>query len=298
MRVASILPALAAVSLAVVLQASSSQVSTGLDSKSQCSITSSAEFDRPASLNASSLEGSRWTFYPGSPRKPERQGWAIYEPLVARTIGTECPAGSAEFARALSSWQSTRQNPSNGKPLVADGIMGPNSAAALKAEWHLARHHVRRKQAKKSCRIVPREDMVRVDRAYEFRGYERYLRSDVYASYLQMYEAAAEDFPELQSSELLHIASAWRPSGRRANCDGTAIACDCSAHFAGVAIDINVGFLTHSPTDSTQVNREFQSKQAIYHWLLDNAHKYGFVNYTYEPWHWEWQENAEPIGQY
>ncbi len=30
-----------------------------------------------------------------------------------------------------------------------------------------------------------------------------------------------------------------------------------------------------------------------YRWLLANARRFGFVNYVFEPWHWEW--TGEPI---
>jgi LAS superfamily LD-carboxypeptidase LdcB len=29
-----------------------------------------------------------------------------------------------------------------------------------------------------------------------------------------------------------------------------------------------------------------------YQWLVAHAHRYGFVNYPFEPWHWEWTGEA------
>ena len=41
--------------------------------------------------------------------------------------------------------------------------------------------------------------------------------------------------------------------------------------------------------DSTNAyNRLWQSRGPAYRWLVRNAHRYGFVNYIYEPWHWEY----------
>ena len=41
--------------------------------------------------------------------------------------------------------------------------------------------------------------------------------------------------------------------------------------------------------DSTaDPNRLFLSRTVTYRWLLANASRFGFVNYPFEPWHWEW----------
>jgi LAS superfamily LD-carboxypeptidase LdcB len=29
-----------------------------------------------------------------------------------------------------------------------------------------------------------------------------------------------------------------------------------------------------------------------YRWLVANAGRFGFVNYVFEPWHWEWTGEA------
>ena len=31
-----------------------------------------------------------------------------------------------------------------------------------------------------------------------------------------------------------------------------------------------------------------QTQTATYRWLVAYARRYGFVNYVFEPWHWEW----------
>ena len=57
----------------------------------------------------------------------------------------------------------------------------------------------------------------------------------------------------------------------------------------GYAVDLNLGFAPGSRVDSTsQANRLYQTRTDAYRWLVRNAGRYGFVNYVYEPWHWEW----------
>ena len=43
-----------------------------------------------------------------------------------------------------------------------------------------------------------------------------------------------------------------------------------------------------TPESSADPNRLFQSRSAAYRWLVANAARFGFVNYPFEPWHWEW----------
>jgi zinc D-Ala-D-Ala carboxypeptidase len=42
------------------------------------------------------------------------------------------------------------------------------------------------------------------------------------------------------------------------------------------------------PDSTADPNRLFMTRTATYRWLLANAHRFGFVNYPFEPWHWEW----------
>ena len=34
------------------------------------------------------------------------------------------------------------------------------------------------------------------------------------------------------------------------------------------------------------------SRTAVYRWMVANAARFGFVNYPFEPWHWEWTGEA------
>ena len=58
-----------------------------------------------------------------------------------------------------------------------------------------------------------------------------------------------------------------------------------SPHFTGKALDIYVG---GEPVTTKDFNRAIQVKTPVYLWLVKNAEKFGFYNYFYEPWHWEY----------
>ena len=72
------------------------------------------------------------------------------------------------------------------------------------------------------------------------------------------------------------------------NCQGVSRA-SCSAHLTGLAMDLALrpapGHMIDSADD---VNRLYMSYTPAYRWLVANAGKFGFVNYVFEPWHWEW----------
>jgi LAS superfamily LD-carboxypeptidase LdcB len=79
---------------------------------------------------------------------------------------------------------------------------------------------------------------------------------------------------------------------REGNCQGVTRA-RCSAHRTGLAMDIVVGQAAGFPVDSSaDPNRLAMSRSPAYHWLVGNAARYGFVNYVFEPWHWEWTGEA------
>jgi LAS superfamily LD-carboxypeptidase LdcB len=74
----------------------------------------------------------------------------------------------------------------------------------------------------------------------------------------------------------------------QANCNGL-VRARCSAHRTGLAMDVYLGSAPGFDADSSaDANRLWQSRTATYRWLVANARRYGFVNYAFEPWHWEW----------
>jgi D-alanyl-D-alanine carboxypeptidase len=251
-------------------------------------------FVAAASANARSLDVSSWMFSAGTGEKPEGPGWRAYVPLVARTLGTACAPASAGFAQALSDWQGRNS-------LTADGIMGRDTAAKLKEDWQAKRTHLTR-----PCIELQKANAMAVPKEAVGDDSDRRLQADALSAYRRLLAAAKLEQPALfQTPAILLIASAWRdPADDKASCtrnpgpcNGTAKAVTCSAHWSGRALDLNLGFLPGAdPTDSTYANRLHQSQTAAYAWMLDNAGRFGFVNYYYEPWHWEWQGDGATAG--
>jgi hypothetical protein len=244
-----------------------------------------------AQANTQSLNTSPWMFSAGTDEKPEGPGWEAYVPVVMRTLGTACGPTSAAFAEALSDWQKTHGLP-------ADGMMSRDTAAKLKEGWQAKRAHLTRP----ACIELPRSRTVAIPADARWDDADRRLQAAVLAAYERLLATAKRERPDLfQTRDILTAASAWRdPADDKASCtanpgpcNGTAKAVTCSAHWSGRAVDLNLGFLPGSdPTDSTYANRLRQSHGAAYAWMLDNAARFGFVNYYYEPWHWEWQGDS------
>jgi LAS superfamily LD-carboxypeptidase LdcB len=68
----------------------------------------------------------------------------------------------------------------------------------------------------------------------------------------------------------------------------------CSPHRTGLALDLVVGAAPGFTVDSSaDPNRLHMSQTPAYLWMVKNAGRFGFVNYVFEPWHWEYVE--EPI---
>jgi LAS superfamily LD-carboxypeptidase LdcB len=72
------------------------------------------------------------------------------------------------------------------------------------------------------------------------------------------------------------------------NCQGI-VRATCSAHRTGLAMDFYLGSAPgFAPDSSDDANRLTISRSPAYRWLVANAAHFGFVNYPFEPWHWEW----------
>jgi hypothetical protein len=249
-------------------------------------------FAAAARANAAGLKTSPWMFSAGSAAKPEGPGWEAYVPAVQHTLAIRCGADTGAFAQALSAWQAAHG-------LTPDGRMSRAAAQQLKADWQARRAHVAR-----PCIALSHGQTDALPAGARYDNRDARLQRQTLAAYLSMLAAARAEQPELfMASKPLLAVSPWRdPAADRAACartpglcNGTAKTAGCSAHWSGRAIDINLGFAPGGdPTDSTYANRLFQSKTPLYAWLLDNAGRFGFVNYYYEPWHWEWQGDKMP----
>lgn len=244
---------------------------------------------RAARTNALSQRALIW-----SPFGRPEFGWEIYGPQIAREVGTVCPSDSAGFAQALANWQSANR-------LYVDGLVTPATFEVLKARWHARRPYVSLR-AQGVCPDPPPPGRLAVARVEEgYRGKVVMLRPAALDALRRMQAAArAEDPAIARDPQMLTIFSAYRDPAADAaqcategNCDGVARA-RCSAHRTGLAVDLVVGNAPGYPVDSSAVpNRLFMSRTPAYRWMVANAGRFGFVNYVFEPWHWEYVR--EPI---
>jgi zinc D-Ala-D-Ala carboxypeptidase len=217
-------------------------------------------------------------------------GWAFYEPLVANEIGTECPAASPGFAKALAQWQSAHG-------MSAAGVMNALTLSSMSRLWQSRRPFVL--ASRQHCPDPPSEQsLARATVTESYGGKEIQLRPDALNAYRQLV-AAARAAGVLRSSNLLAIFSAFRSSSydaercaREQNCNGV-VRATCSAHRTAYAMDVYLGAAPgYMPDSSADANRLFISKSATYRWLVKNAARFGFVNYPFEPWHWEFVGTA------
>lgn len=244
-------------------------------------------YDRAARANAASL-----TTLPLDPFGKPEIGWAIYAPAIAHEARTGCPADTPAFAWALAYWQSRHG-------LTPHGAVDPPTFAAMKGDWQRARPFVRLREGgvcpdppKVLETLTPEES--RTDEPVQ-------LRPDALAALRRMVAAARRENAEIAADpRLLTVFSGFRDPAADAarcsaqqNCQGL-VRAECSAHRTGLAVDLYLGAEPGFAADSSDsANRLYQTKTTAYRWLVANAGRFGFVNYVYEPWHWEWT-GAQP----
>jgi D-alanyl-D-alanine carboxypeptidase len=228
--------------------------------------------------------------------RPE-QGWRIYEPQVAATIGTTCAGDTKRFAASVAKWQSRNR-------LRVTGAVDTQTISVMKRQWQDARPFIQR-FASGTCPAAAHDhDLAAIGRKEGWLGKEGQLDARALDALRRMVAAARAADPRIKADpHLLTIVSAYRSPdydaarcAAGANCNGIAKA-RCSAHRTGTAVDLFVGAAPgHSPVDSADANRLYQSRTPTYRWLVKNAARFGFVNYVFEPWHWEWvgEPSASP----
>lgn len=235
-----------------------------------------------AEANSGSLGTLAWTPF----GRPET-GWEIYVPMIQSEIRTACPAASEGFAAALAAWQWSHG-------LDGDGVMSEPVFVSLKTAVQTRRAFVRF-TALGTCPETP--DLITAARTEEgYGGKQVWMRPRALEAYRRMVAAARAEVPEIAADPRnLTIFSGYRsPSVDAArcqaegNCDGVARA-RCSAHRTGLAADVYVGQAPgYAPDSTADPNRLLMTRTPAYRWLLANARRFGFVNYPFEPWHWEW----------
>ncbi len=241
-------------------------------------------WEKAARINASSLHQLPW-----APFGRQEIGWETYAPIIAREIGTRCAPDTPGFAKAVAAWQAK-----NGHQ--PDGLISELSFVAMKGEVQ-GRRPIVLLRAEGVCASPARPDQLAPSVAGEgYGGKAIELRHGAFAAYRRMVAAAKTEDPRIaEDPRNLQIFSGFRSPAYDAarcaaqgNCDGIARA-TCSPHRTGLAMDLFVGAAPGYPPDSSaDVNRLHMTKTPSYQWLLANAHRFGFVNYPFEPWHWEW----------
>ncbi len=249
-------------------------------------------FQQAAQRNAVDIDTLAFSPY----RRPET-GWRTYAPRVAVEIGTTCAFESQGFANALAGWQAARRLP-------ATGVMDAATFEVMRVRWHLMRPFVILNRTV-GCPPAPPAAALTIARPEEvYGGKAIQVRADALASYRRMIaDARRADAAIARDVNALRIFSGYRsPESEQARCLEPG-GCDnvsrapCSAHRTGLAFDIVVGAGPGGRVDSTEnANRLAQSQSPAYRWMVRNAARYGFVNYVFEPWHWEWSPPEQRGG--
>lgn len=241
-----------------------------------------AEYGSAAQANAASIDTLSFV-----PFGTVETGWRIYAPLIAAAAGTDCEPTSPGFARALAGLQGSL----GVRP--ADGRFTPATWAAVYRRMQAARPLARMIAA--DCPPPPDASLLTQLKPSESYGKPIFVLSGAAAAFRKLRAAALADARFARQPRLFTVFSGYRdPQADAArcavegNCDGRRRAV-CSPHRTGAAVDLYLGI---DPPDSTA----YPARRAIalspaYAWLVRNAQRFGFVNYAFEPWHWEWTGN-------
>ena len=235
-----------------------------------------------AAANAASLETLAWAPF----ARPER-GWAVYAPRIAKEIGSGCPYPSRGFAAALARWQQRGRLP-------ATGVLDARGFAAMNRKWTAARSFVVQRRGGACPSPPPPAALATASPTHSYAGKTIQLRADAMVAYQRMVAAAYASLPS-RDPQWFTVFSGFREPAADArrcaiegNCQGIVRAA-CSAHRTGLAIDLHMGTAPgFGPDSSDDTNRRAMVRTAAYRWMLANAGRFGFVNYVFEPWHWEW----------
>ena len=240
-----------------------------------------------APVNAASLTTLAW-----SPFGRGETGWEIYAPRVAHEIETACAPGTPRFAAALAYWQ-------GGHGLKPNGVFDPDTFKAMLVGWHRARPFVQ-VNGQGICPGAPPVASLSTAKPEEsYGGKVLQLRPGAMDAYRRMV-AEAKAAGVVRDPRVLTLFSAFRDPdadaarcARDNNCQGV-VRTICSAHRTGLAMDLYIAAAPGFGPDSTaDANRLAMARSDVYRWMVVNAARFGFVNYVFEPWHWEW--TGEPM---
>ena len=245
----------------------------------------------PAARQAARLNAGSIDTLPVAPFGHTETGWRTYAPLTAHEVGARCPPETAGFAEALARWKAAHN-------LAYDGAMDDQTLGVLKGVWQERRPFLMSRVRKEPCPAPPGQgELVQIRPEESHYGKPILVRPEALDAYRRMAAAARRDLPELSADPmLLTIFSAFRTPeydmaqcASQGGCNGVSRAGACSAHRTGVALDIVIGNAPGARVDTaSDANRLYLSRTRLYQWLVFNAARFGFVNYPFEPWHWEW----------
>lgn len=245
-------------------------------------------FRAAAAANASGMRSLAFNLF-----GVDEVGWAVYAPLIAREMRTDCSPDSPGFAQALAQW---------GPGRTPDGVVDLDTLKSMAVIVQGRRPAVKARAAGGVCPDPPAQSALAPARPEEgYQGKPVEMRTGVLEAYRRMVAAARADEPMLaQDHRWLSVVSAYRSPeydaarcARDGNCDGVRRAA-CSPHRTGLALDLYVGETENfGPVGIEDANRLAQSRTKAYRWLVANGARFGFVNYPFEPWHWEW--TGEPV---
>jgi zinc D-Ala-D-Ala carboxypeptidase len=218
--------------------------------------------------------------------RPEH-GWAVYAPAIEHQVGALCRADSPGFAEAVARWSGDHGGEA--------GVLTPELLGRMKDGWQSRRPFVQLR-ARDVCPPPPTPTQLATVPADESYGKTVELQKGALDAWTRLVRAARRAEPALASNpQLFRIFSGFRSPAydaarcaRDNNCQGTVRAA-CSAHRTGLAMDVVLDTAPGQAVDSSaDVNRLSMTRGLAYRWLVANARRYGFVNYVFEPWHWEW----------
>lgn len=242
-------------------------------------------FSDAAAANSITLYAMEW-----NPFGSREMGWEAYVPLIQQEIGAACDPTSQAFAERLAVFQQQYN-------LAANGRFDAATFAVFRGIWQERRPFVMARVRGECPAPPPLSELGYLTAGEEHaERLTRLVRKDVLEAYRAMVSAARAEVPEIGSNpELMQIFSSFRDPeadaarcARDRNCDGVRRAV-CSPHRTGTALDIYVGNLQGYGVDSTNWHsRRYMSETPAYRWMVKNAHRFGFVPYVFEPWHWEW----------
>ncbi len=262
--------------LSIAVSAQSPRTVKKTSAVNTSSIPTTSAFATAATTNVTLRNDLSWTF-----GGKQQRGWYLYDLLIGKTLNTKHDPITSDFAASIASWQKRRG-------IRADGILDEDALMAMVSQWQGNRLKNRVAATPDQLLTAPPSDFYDPSRAPELRQVER----NTYAAYKEMLAAAIEDLKLAPSSSYFKIISSYRSREyqenlrrKSPNAGSAGLAVNNSPHFTGRALDLYVG---GDPVDTKDANRAIQVNTPAYRWLVENAERFGFRPYFYEPWHWEY----------